>query len=320
MGFTPKVGIELEAYAFVYDENDALVPLETPGSHVYGTGPHNDPIGFTDAIWAASEIAGFPLELITTEYDESQFEFVLTFDDALTAVDDIFLFKQMAREVAFDHDVVLTFMPKPVANRGGNGVHVKFSFLDNSGNGALMTGDAGGPENMTDMAKGCVAGLVHHHQALAGIVAPSVGSYDRLQPASMSGYWQNWGGDHRSVTTRVSSEGGKKARIEHRMADASANPYTATAAVLQAARLGVVNGYTLPSLETGDGFEEVSTSVGVGANLGEALDHLKADTALTTALSQGLVDNHIFMKRAEAAEVEACETDDDKRDYYIHYI
>jgi glutamine synthetase len=136
----------------------------------------------------------------------------------------------------------------------------------------------------------------------------------------MSGYWQNWGGDHRSVTTRVSSEGGKKSRIEHRMADASANPYTAAAAVLQAARLGVINGYDLPLPESGDGFEEVSTTVGVGANLGQALDHLTADTALSSAISQGLVDNHVFIKRAEIAEVEACETDEDKRDYYIHYI
>jgi glutamine synthetase len=319
MGHNPKVGIELEAYAFVYDENDKLVPLQTPGSYVYGTGPHNDPIGFTDAIWEAAHAAGMPLELITTEYDEAQFEFVLTFGDALEAVDNIFLFKQLAREVALESDVVLTFMPKPITDRGGNGVHINFSFMNGDKN-TVMNGSDGGPDNMSDVAKGCVAGLVHHHQGLAGLVAPSVGSFERLQPASMSGYWQNWGGDHRSVTTRVSSEGGKKARIEHRMADASANPYTATAAVLQAARLGVVNGYELPLRETGDGFEDVSTKIGVGANLNEALDHLEADTALCNAVSQGLIDNHVFIKRAEVSEVDACETDEDKRDYYIHYI
>jgi glutamine synthetase len=183
-----------------------------------------------------------------------------------------------------------------------------------------MNGTGGGPENMTDLSKGCVAGLIKHHQALTGILEPSVGSFERLQPASMSGYWQNWGGDHRSVTTRVSSEGGKKARIEHRMADASANPYTTTAAVLQAARLGVVNGHDLPLMETGDGFEEVSSKVGVGANLGEALNHLEADTALSEAISQGLIDNHVFIKRAEIEEVAACESVEAKRDYYIHYI
>lgn len=320
MGYTAKVGIELEAFAFTADEDGKLKPLEMPGSFVYGTGPHNDPVGFTDAIWEAANLAELPLELITTEYDAAQFEFVLTFDDALKAVDDIFIFKQLAREVALECGVVLTFMPKPIAEVGGNGVHVNFSFLDKNGNNAMMIGEDGGPENMTDLSKGCVAGLIHHHQALAGILAPSVNSYVRLQPASMSGYWQNWGGDHRSVTSRVSSEGGKKARIEHRMADAASNPYTMTAAVLQAARLGVVNGYDLPPLETGDGFEEVSTSVGVGADLGEALGHLEADTALCEALSQGLVDNHVFIKRAEIEEVNACETDEAKRDYYIHFI
>ncbi len=58
------------------------------------------------------------------------------------------------------------------------------------------------------------------------------------------------------MTTRISSEGGAKARLEHRMADASSNPYMAVAAVLQAARLGVEGGYDLPPMETGDGFEK----------------------------------------------------------------
>jgi len=59
---------------------------------------------------------------------------------------------------------------------------------------------------MTDLAKGCVAGLMHHHRGMAGLVAPTVNSYERLKPASLSGYWRNWGIDHRGVTTRLSAE------------------------------------------------------------------------------------------------------------------
>ena len=51
-GLTPKVGIELEAYAFVRNEDGQIVPYDTPGGVVYGTGNFTDPRRFTDAIWA----------------------------------------------------------------------------------------------------------------------------------------------------------------------------------------------------------------------------------------------------------------------------
>jgi len=297
-GLTPKIGIELEAFALIRDDTGALVPYDSLGGVVYGTGPFTDPRGFNDAIWAKAVALGFKLDMITAEYYSPQFEYTLTFDDAVQAVDDIVVFRQMAREIALGFGVILTFMPKPLEDAGGNGMHVNFSFVDGDGTNAL-SGAATGADGLNDLARGCVAGLLHHHKGLAGLIAPSGTSYARLQPASLSGYWQNWGGDHRNVTTRVSSESGAKARLEHRMADASANPYTAVAAVLQAALLGVDNGYDLPAKETGDGFEQTDTTVGVAQDLQGALADLSQDTALGSAIGAELVENHIFMKTAE---------------------
>ena len=135
----------------------------------------------------------------------------------------------------------------------------------------------------------------------------------------MSGYWCNWGGDHRGVTVRVSAEGGKKARLEHRMADASANPYTAVAAVLRAAELGHGRQYPLPPPEAGDCFERTDAGYGVAASLAEAMDHLEADKALCAAVGQELCDNHIFMKRAEVTKTSGLEGDA-LRDFYIWYV
>ncbi|MGH1575817.1 glutamine synthetase [Planktotalea sp.] len=318
-GLTPKVGIELEAFAFQKNDEGKLVPYDAPGAVVYGTGPCTDPRGFNDAIWAAAEKAGFKLDMITAEYDAPQFEYTLTFDDALKAVDDIVLFRLLAREVAFEHGIILSFLPKPIEEAGGSGLHVNFSFSDQDGNNALSMGGKSGPDHMNDLAKGCVSGLVHHHKGLAGLLAPTTMSYKRLQPASLSGYWQNWGGDHRNVTTRVSCEGGKKSRLEHRMADASANPYTVVAGVLQAALLGVENGYDLPARETGDGFEHTDASEGVAATQLAAMDDLEADTALSAAVGQELVDNQIFMRRVEAEKTEGLDGEA-LRDFYIHFI
>jgi glutamine synthetase len=319
LGLSPKVGIELEAYAFVKAEDGSLKPMEAPGGIVYGTGPFTDPSGMVDAIWWQAEASGFKLDLITAEYDTPQFEFTLTYDTAVKAVDEIVLFRQMAREVALKHGVILTFLPKPVIGKGGSGMHINLSFADTAGGNALSNGPKGGPSALNDLGKGCIAGWMQHHKGLAALVAPTVGSYARLQPASLSGYWCNWGGDHRGVTVRVSEEGGAKARLEHRMPDASANPYTAVAAVLQSARLGLENHYPLPEPEAGDCFDRIDAGHGVAASLGEAVGDLEADTALCEAVGRELCEHHVFMKRAEVEKTKGL-NGDALRDYYIWYV
>jgi len=318
-GLIPKVGIELECFAFQANEDGRLVPYDSPGGVVYGTGPFSDPLRFNDAIWEAAEDLGFSLEMITAEYDNPQFEYVLTFGDAVKAVDDIVLFRLMAREIALEHGILLTFMPKPIAQAGGSGMHVNFSFAGADGGNALSSGPVGGPDHMNDLARGCLAGLLHHHKGLAGLIAPTANSYQRLQPGSLSGFWKNWGGDHRNVTTRISSEGGTKARLEHRMADASSNPYTTTAAVLHASRLGFENGYELPPMETGDGFDKTDARDSTADTLKGAIADLKADDVLTGAIGQMLCDNHIFMKEKEVKKTKDLEGDA-LRDFYIHFV
>jgi glutamine synthetase len=316
LGYEAMVGLELEAFAFVRAADGQLVPYDTPSSHVYSTGHFADPLGFTDAIWEQAHALGFPLESMHTEYDSPQFEFTLRYADALRAVDDNFLFRQMAREIAAQHGVFLTFMPKPILTVGGSGVHVNFS-LRKAGKNQISAGHT--TKSMNALTKGCIAGMLHHHQGMAALVAPTVNSYQRLKPATLSGFWQNWGVDHRSVTVRVSAETGPAARLEHRMGDGGANPYTMVATVLQAARLGVVNKYPLQAAESGDGLESVDTKVGVGETLAEALDHLEQDKVLRSAVGELLVDNLIAIKRNEIEKLAALEGDA-ARDYYLHQL
>ncbi|MBS36201.1 MAG: glutamine synthetase [Thiotrichales bacterium] len=316
-GLTPKVGIELEAFAFELDEDGKLQPYDTPGAYVYGTGSMIDPLGFTDDIWARAVELGFPLESLTSEFDSPQFEFTLTYEDAVKAVDDMFLFRLLAREVALEHGILLTFMPKPIAELGGSGLHVNFSFVDENGENVIL--DAAAEYGLSDVARGAVAGLMHHHRGMAGLIAPTVNSYQRLQPASLSGFWRNWGFDHRGVTVRIANESKASARIEHRMGDAASNPYTLVSTVLQCALLGVENDYELAAPESQDCLEGQDTDISVPPNLSEALDALEADSVLVDAVGELLVANHIGIKRAEVEKLEGLD-DTAARDYYIYYV
>jgi len=314
MGYAPMVGIETEAYIFQKDQDGVWRPYDTPGAFVYGTGPESDPRGLMDDIWEAAHRADIPIESMNGEYDNGQFELTLRFDTALKACDDAFLLKTMARELAFKKDLLLTFLPKPVPDRGGSGLHVNFSFLDENGNNVIAP-----DESLSEMAKRCVAGLIHHHEGLAGLLATTVNSYDRLSAGSMAGYWANWADDHRMVTTRSSTKSAKSARLEHRMADCATNPYQAVTAVLQAAKLGVDAKLPLQAAEDLDGIGHVRAKRHVPSGLDKSLNALDKDIALRKAVGELYCDALLFLKRDEFQRLVG-KSVDEVRDYYLPFI
>ncbi len=313
MGYDVYAGIEYEAYLYEPDGAGGWRPLDTPGAFVYGTGPSVDPHGLIDSIWTACEGADIPLESVNSEYDTPQFEFTLRYSDALRAADDAFLFKVLAREVAHRQGLMLTFMGKPIENKSGSGLHLNLSMRDSTGHNAVN--DANAEDGLSELARYAIAGMMEHHRALAGICAPTVNAYKRLRPATLSGYWANWGYDHRGATVRIPPDRGEAARLEHRLSDGGAPVHVAMAAVLQAARLGVDNKLTLQPAEKGNGLDTIDATIGVPANLGEALDVLEADSELVAALGSEIVAQHVAVKRTEWERFNSATTDWELREY-----
>jgi len=314
LGLTPKVGLETEAYVFQRDADGIWRPYDTPGAFVYGTGPDNDPRGLVDEIWETAHACGIPLESANGEFDNGQFELTLRFDDALKACDDAFLMRVMAREVALKKGLLLSFLPKPVPDRGGSGLHVNFSLVDSTGNNVIA------PDGeLSDYARECMAGLIHHHEGLSGLLATTVNSYDRLTPGSMAGYWANWAEDHRMVTTRCSTGSPASSRLEHRMADCATNPYQAVTAVLQAARLGVQHKRKLPPAEDQDGLDEVRATRHVPGSLEKALDALDRDSLLREAVGELYCNALIYLKRDECSRLRK-KSVNEVRDFYLPFV
>ena len=313
LGYRPFVGMEFEAYVFEPDHNGGWRPLDTPGAFVYGTGPSVDPHGLIDAIWDACREAEIPLESVNSEYDTPQFEFTLRYSDALRAADEGFLFKVLAREVAHRQGLLLTFMGKPLSDRGGSGLHFNISLRNEGDENAIF--DADQDDGVSVFAKHAVAGMLEHHQSLAGLCAPTVNAYKRLRPASLSGYWANWGYDHRGATVRIPPDRGEGSRLEHRLTDGAAVVHTAMAAVLQAARLGVVNKTPLGPKESGNGLDTIDATVGVPPSLSDALDALEADQDLVDAVGAELVAQHLAIKRSEWERYMGATTDWEMREY-----
>ena len=314
LGLSPMVGLETEAYIFQRDQDGIWRPYETPGAFVYGTGPENDPRGVMDDIWEAAHHAEIPIESMNGEYDNGQFELTLRFDHALKACDDAFLMKTLAREIALKKGLLLTFMPRPVPDRGGSGLHVNFSFVGKDNQNQIAPNGV-----LSDLGQNCIAGLIYHHEALAGLLAVTVNSYDRLAAGSLAGYWANWAEDHRLVTTRCSTSSPKSARLEHRMADCATSPYQAVAAVLQAARLGVAGNMPLQPAEDLDGLENVRERRHIPSGLDKSLEALDKDVMLRQAVGEAYCDGLLYLKRDEFKRL-LNKSVDEIRDFYLPFV
>jgi glutamine synthetase len=262
---------------------------------VYATGSLADPVGLFDEIMEVADGCRLGIESVTCESDVPQFEIALVHGEAVDAVDRAFLARLMAREIAHRRGLLLTFMGRPFVDRPGSGMHVNISSRDSHGHNAFASFDA--EDGLSDMCRAAIAGLVTHHVGMTALCAPTVNAYKRLRPGMLSGYWANWGYDHRVATTRVPPHRGDETHLEHRLSDGAANPYLAAAAILHAARLGIVAGATPPPPQ--QSLEPDATCARCPADLAAALDALEEDKELVAEIGPELVANFTAIKRVE---------------------
>lgn len=317
LGYKPMVGFELEAFLFEPDDNRGWEPIHTPGSYVYGTGTAVDPSGTITEIMDTAASMGIELESVNSEYDDGQFELTLRYDEALRASDEAFLFRVMSREIARRRGLLLSYLGKPINERGGSGIHVNFSLQDEEGTNAFA--DDSDPDGLSELARQCIAGIINDHVSMTALVAPTVNAYKRLQPGMLNGYYANWGFDHRGVAVRVPPPRGPSTRLEHRLADGATSVHLAATATLLAALRGVKKELVCPPAETQDCITGVDTDVCVPESLGAALDALEEDKDFVSDFSPDYVEGFLTVKRGEWGRYMTHTTDWELDEYLEYY-
>jgi glutamine synthetase len=262
---------------------------------------------FIEKLVESLQIGGFDVYQIDHEDANGQFEINYTYTDCLTSADRYIFFKMAAAEIAKAMGLIATFMPKPFANRSGNGMHMHMSLSDGTTN---LFADDSDPRHLglSKLAYHFLGGLLAHAPALTAICAPSINSYKRLVVGrSLSGAtWApayiTYGDNNRSSLVRI--PGG---RLEFRLADGSCNPYLAAAAAIAAGLDGIeneldpgepynINLYDLSETDLKDkGIQTLPQS------LKEAIDALEADTVITEAIGP-IATEFISLKRMEWVE------------------
>ncbi|MBN2177546.1 MAG: glutamine synthetase [Demequinaceae bacterium] len=254
LGFTFYTHPEIEFYLF-----EPLVPGKPPkpvdSAGYFDNVPRGAAHNFRRAAITTLESMGISVEFSHHEAGPGQNEIDLRYADALATADNIMTFKMAIKEVAIEQGVFASFMPKPLPDAPGSGMHTHMSLFEGDRNAFF---EAGAPFQLSKVAKSFIAGLLKHAPEITAVTNQYVNSYKRLWGGAEAPSFVCWGSNNRSALVRVpiyKPGKGQSSRIEYRALDSAANPYLALAVILAAGLKGITEEYPLPEHAEDDVWE-----------------------------------------------------------------
>ncbi len=244
------------------------------------------------------------------------------FAPLVNSADNMMLYKYVIRNVAFSHGRTVTFMPKPLWNDNGSGMHTHQSIW--KGATPLFAGDQ--YAGLSEMALHYIGGLLKHAPAIIAFAAPTTNSYKRLVPGFEAPVNLAYSRRNRSAACRIPmySPNPKTKRVEFRPPDPSCNPYLAFAAMLMAGLDGIENkidpGLPLDKDIYELGPEELASVPSMPGSLEEALGALRDDHEFLLkgdVFTQDAIDTWINYKMNR--EVNAMRLRPHPHEFYLYY-
>jgi len=275
-----------------------------PKGGYFPVAPNDQYVDLRDTMTTNLANAGFTLERGHHECGSGgQAEINYKFNTLLHAADDVMLFKYIIKNTAWANGKTVTFMPKPLFGDNGSGMHVHLSLWKG---GQPLFYDEAGYAGLSDTARHCIGGILHHAPSLLAFTNPTINSFKRLVPHYEAPINLVYSQRNRSACVRIPITGTnpKAKRLEFRCPDSSSNPYLAFSAMLMAGIDGIKNKiepaapvdkdlYELPPDEAADIPQAPTT-------LAEVMDNLEADHEYLTeggVFTPDLIENWIRYKR-----------------------
>jgi glutamine synthetase len=305
MGYTVSIGPEPEFFLFKTDDQGNATTIPHDNGGYFDLAPKDLASDVRKEIIFTLEEMGFEIEASHHEVAEGQHEINFKYADALTTADNIATFRAVVRAVAAQHDLHATFMPKPIAEINGSGMHSHISLFDEDGNAFADDDDE---FNLSETAYQFMGGVLNHAQAFTAVTNPTVNSYKRLVPGYEAPIYVAWSDTNRSALVRVPDAAGVSARFEVRSPDPSCNPYLGYAALIAAGLHGIETDADPgePVQEDIYEFDDAKRKeYGIDTlppNLGSAVDELDADEVVSEALGPHVSEKFVEAKSQEFSE------------------
>ncbi|MGV8967718.1 MAG: glutamine synthetase family protein, partial [Cellulomonas sp.] len=307
-GFTFYTHPEVEFYLFEDPKDPAseLIPVDQGGyfDHV----PRGTTHDFRRAAIQMLESMGISVEFSHHEAGPGQNEIDLRYADALTTADNLMTFRTVVKEVALEQGVFASFMPKPMADHPGSGMHTHLSLFEGDRN---AFNEVGGQYELSKVARSFIAGLLRHAPEITAVTNQYVNSYKRLWGGAEAPSYVCWGHNNRSALVRVpmyKPGKGNSSRVEYRAVDSAANPYLAFAVLLAAGLKGIEEGYELPEGAEDDVWELTDSerrALGIEPlpqSLDQAIEVMERSELVAETLGEHVFDFVLRNKRQEWGE------------------
>jgi glutamine synthetase len=308
-GWLYHTGPEPEFFLFRRDgDGQAMTRPQDQGSYFdlstdRGTAVRNE---------MARALAAFGIRVEASHHEvaSGQHEIDFRYADALRAADNVVTFKATLKEVARQHNLHATFMPKPIAGVNGSGMHVHQSLVRQDTGENAFAGSGEG-HALSDLALQFIAGQLAHARGMCAVLAPLVNSYKRLVPGYEAPVYISWGQINRSALIRVpqvQTDRPEFTRLELRCPDPSCNPYLAFALMLRAGLDGIEQGLEPPPISNEDLYHlddrerEKRGLDTLPGSLGEALEELKGDDLVQETLGRHIFERFVEAKTSEWEE------------------
>lgn len=302
LGYEFCVGPECEFFIFNIDDENNIKPVTHDKASYFDLAPiDNGELARIDMVNNLIKM-GFKIEGAHHENAPGQHEIDFRYSDALNSADNIITFKLVVKTIAKKFNLHATFMPKPINNECGSGMHCNMSLFKNGANAFY---DANDKNNLSKEAYYFIGGLIEHAKAISAITNPTINSYKRLIPGYEAPIHIAWSTSNRSPLIRVPAARGQATRLELRNPDPSCNPYLALAVMLNAGLDGIKNKINPPKAIDKNIYamnpDDLTNSKidTLPKNLIEAIDELMKDELIKETLGAHVLNNFVKAKKIE---------------------
>jgi glutamine synthetase len=300
LGYSCKIGAECEFYLFKTDEHGepSGIPFDRGG--YLDIAPLDRGEDIRREICLTLEEMGVKPEASHHEQGPGQSEIDFKFGDAVTSADNLQTFKAVVKSVAARNGLFASFMPKPLKEAAGSGLHVNLSLAQNEKN---IFKNAN--EGHSNVAESFIAGILAKTPEITLFLNPLANSYERFGKFEAPRY-VSWSHQNRSQLVRIPAATGDKVRMELRSPDPSINPYISFALIIAAGLDGIENNATLPPAIDADLYTADSSLTETLLMLPNSLKNavaLAENSAFVKSVAGGeLLLRYLAIKKAEAKD------------------
>lgn len=315
-GYQCKIGAECEFYLFEMDEKGCPTRVPHDQAGYCDIAPLDKGENVRREICLTLEEMGIDPETSHHEQGPGQNEIDFKFSDPLSCADNLITFKSVVRNIAARNGLFATFMPKPIADKSGSGLHINLSLYKNGQN--LFAREY---EQHNAVYHSFIAGILENIYDMTLFLNPSTNSYARFGSFEAPNYI-TWSHQNRSPLIRIPAASGQYSRMELRSPDPLCNPYLAFTLLLGAGLEGIQNGLELSppadfNLFTAEE-ESLSKFRVLPQNLGEAAKAAAASEFVARHLPGKTIEKMVTSKQSEWVN---CEYAGSRAEYeYMRYF